>query len=178
MIAKRILSPNGGSGYQRLSGNVLNVSQEHRITTDPASWTRLGAYILDTSHAGEKVAWARATNCGSEDPGWAVKDTGGEGDAGGMSLADFYMALSKRFDKQSKAVYSQGGGESGHWDTLMMLLRPLPEGCNIGQIRSAMFMIFNDVATALELLEEYSEDIMKAWKRANAPSREDEERAR
>ena len=41
-----------------------------------------------------------------------------------------------------------------------------------------MFVIFNDVATALELLEEFSEDIMKAWKRANAPSREDEERAR
>jgi hypothetical protein len=74
MIAKRILSPNGGSGYQRLSGYVLNVSQEHRVTTDPASWTRLGAYILDTGHAGEKVAWARATNCGSDDPGWAVKD--------------------------------------------------------------------------------------------------------
>jgi hypothetical protein len=52
----------------------LNVSQEHRATTDPASWTRLGAYILDTGHAGEKVAWARPTNCGSDDPGWAVKD--------------------------------------------------------------------------------------------------------
>ena len=74
MIAKRILTPKGGSGYQRLSGYVLNVSQEHRVTTDPASWTRLGAYILDTGHAGEKVAWARATNCGSDDPGWAVKD--------------------------------------------------------------------------------------------------------
>jgi hypothetical protein len=74
MIAKRILTLKGGSGYQRLSGYVLNVSQEHRATTDPASWTRLGAYILDTGHVGEKVAWARATNCGSDDPGWAVKD--------------------------------------------------------------------------------------------------------
>lgn len=74
MIAKRILTPQGGSGYQRLSGYVLNVSQEHRSTTDPASWTRLGTYILDTGHAGEKVAWARAINCGSDDPGWAVKD--------------------------------------------------------------------------------------------------------
>ena len=74
MIAKRILSPKGGSGFQRLSGYVLNVAQEHRTATDPASWTRLGAYVLDTQHEGEKVAWARATNCGSDDPGWAVKD--------------------------------------------------------------------------------------------------------
>lgn len=73
MIAKRILTPKGGSGYQRLSGYVLNVATQHREATDPASWTRLGAYILDTSHSGEKVAWARATNCGSDDPGWAVK---------------------------------------------------------------------------------------------------------
>ena len=73
MIAKRILTPKGGSGYQRLSGYVLNVRQEHREATDPASWTRLGAYILDTSREGEKVAWARAVNCGHDDPGWAVK---------------------------------------------------------------------------------------------------------
>jgi len=74
MIAKRILTPKGGFGYQRLSGYVLNVSQEHRQTTDPASWTRLGAYILAAGHTGDKVAWARTTNCGSDDPGWAVKD--------------------------------------------------------------------------------------------------------
>ena len=73
MIAKRVLTPKGGSGYQRLSGYVLNVRPEHREATDPASWTRLGAYILDTPHEGEKVAWARATNCGHDDPGWAVK---------------------------------------------------------------------------------------------------------
>lgn len=73
MIAKRVLTPKGGSGYQRLSGYVLNVRQEHREAIDPASWTRLGAYILDTPHDGEKVAWARATNCGNDDPGWAVK---------------------------------------------------------------------------------------------------------
>ncbi len=73
MIAKRILSPKGGSGFKRLAGYVLNVRAEHRDATDPASWTRLGAYILDTQHDGEKVAWARATNCGNDDPGWAAK---------------------------------------------------------------------------------------------------------
>ena len=73
MIAKRILTPKGGSGFRRLSGYVLNVQQEHREATDPASWTRLGAYVLDTSYEGEKVAWARAVNTGHDDPGWAVK---------------------------------------------------------------------------------------------------------
>ena len=29
--------------------------------------------MLDTNHAGEKVAWARVSNCGTSDPGWAVK---------------------------------------------------------------------------------------------------------
>ena len=73
MIAKRIFARRGGAGYQRLSGYVLNVKQQHREAADPASWTRLGAYILDTPRTGEKVAWARAVNCGHDDPGWAVK---------------------------------------------------------------------------------------------------------
>ena len=73
MIAKRIMSPQGGAGYQRLAGYVLNVQREHQ-PADPASWTRLNAYILDTAHQGEKVAWARATNCQTDDSGWAVKE--------------------------------------------------------------------------------------------------------
>lgn len=73
MIAKRIVSPQGGAGYRRLAGYVLNVKREHQ-PDDPASWTRLNAYILDTEHHGEKVAWARATNCRTDDPGWAVKE--------------------------------------------------------------------------------------------------------
>ena len=73
MIAKRIPAPQGGAGYQRLSAYVLNVGRNHREATDPASWTRLGAYVLDDAGAGEKVAWARATNCAHDDPGWAVR---------------------------------------------------------------------------------------------------------
>lgn len=73
MIAKRIMSRRGGAGYQGLAGYVLNVQREHK-PADPASWTRLNAYILDTEHQGEKVAWARATNCHADDPGWAVKE--------------------------------------------------------------------------------------------------------
>lgn len=70
MIAKRIMAPKGGAGFGRLGAYVLNA----RAEVDPGSWTRLNAYILDSGHAGEKVAWARVTNCRSDDPGWAVKE--------------------------------------------------------------------------------------------------------
>lgn len=70
MIAKRILSPKGGSGFSGLARYVVNA----RSSVDPASWERLGAYILDENGQGEKVAWARVTNCLSDDPGWAVKE--------------------------------------------------------------------------------------------------------
>jgi hypothetical protein len=73
VIAKRIMTPQGGSGYQRLAGYVLNVGAEHQ-GAGPASWTRLNGYLLDTAHAGEKVAWARVRNCQSDDPGWAVAE--------------------------------------------------------------------------------------------------------
>jgi len=73
MIAKRILSPKGGSGFQRLGAYVLNVRDQDK-GADPASWQRLGAYILDANHTGEKVAWARVMNCASTDAGWAVKE--------------------------------------------------------------------------------------------------------
>jgi len=73
MIAKRILSPKGGSGFQRLGAYVLNVRDKDK-SADPASWQRLGAYILDADHSGEKVAWARVSKCASTDAGWAVKE--------------------------------------------------------------------------------------------------------
>jgi len=73
MITRPIVSGQGGDGYQRLAGYVLNVASQHR-PADPACWTRLNAYSVDTERAGEKVAWERATNCLSDDPGWAVKE--------------------------------------------------------------------------------------------------------
>lgn len=69
MIAKRI-ARKGGDSFERLAGYVVNA----RRGIDPASWTRLGAYILDEGNDGEKVAWARVSNCVSDDPGWAVKE--------------------------------------------------------------------------------------------------------
>jgi Relaxase/Mobilisation nuclease domain/Large polyvalent protein-associated domain 7 len=67
------MSRQGGAGYQYLAGYVLNVEPEHQ-PADPASWTRLNAYILDIERHGEKVAWERASNCQADDPGWAVKE--------------------------------------------------------------------------------------------------------
>ncbi len=73
MIAKRIMAPKASNSFQRLGAYVLNVKDGQRAS-DPRSWSRLNAYILDTKNDGEKVAWARATNCVSDDLGWAVKE--------------------------------------------------------------------------------------------------------
>jgi hypothetical protein len=70
VIAKHIPSRKGGAGFEGLARYVVNA----RNGIDPASWERLGAYILDENGQGEKVAWARVTNCQSDDPGWAVKE--------------------------------------------------------------------------------------------------------
>ncbi len=70
MIAKRILAHKGTVGFVGLARYVVNA----KSGIDPASWERLGAYITDADHEGEKVAWARVTNCVSTDPGWAVKE--------------------------------------------------------------------------------------------------------
>ena len=109
--------------------------------------------------------------------GWRA-DTSSEGDAGGIPLADYYTALVKRFSDQSKAMYRHTGHASGHWHTLMMLIKPLPDYCDTKRTGDAMFAIVPQIVTALDLLEEYGEAIQRDWKKANAPSREDEERAR
>ncbi len=70
MIAKRIARKKGTSDYARLARYVVG----GRGGVDSASWGRVGAYVLDEAHGGEKVAWSRVTNCWSTDPGWAVKE--------------------------------------------------------------------------------------------------------
>ena len=60
MIAKRIMAPQGGAGYQRLAGlRAERRSGEHQRGHDPASWTRLNAYILDTDHARARKSHGR-----------------------------------------------------------------------------------------------------------------------
>lgn len=99
MITRRIISRHVG-GYQRLAGYVLNVVTQHR-SADPARWTRLNAYILDTERGGEKVAWERTTNCQGNDPGWAVKEI----------LATQERNRSSRADKAYHLVVSFPDGE-------------------------------------------------------------------
>jgi hypothetical protein len=70
MIAKRIARKKGTSDYARLARYVV----AGLGGADPASWGRLGSYVLDEAHGGEKVAWSHVTNCWSSDPGWAVKE--------------------------------------------------------------------------------------------------------
>ncbi len=67
------MSSRRDGAYQWLAGYVLNVVPEHRLA-DPARWTRLNAYTLNSERTGEKVAWERVTNCQCDDRGWAVKE--------------------------------------------------------------------------------------------------------
>lgn len=71
MIAKRVLRKKGTGKFKALAAYVLDEKSGGR--GDPVNWN-LGQYILDADHAGEKVAWAHATNCATEDVGWAVKE--------------------------------------------------------------------------------------------------------
>lgn len=95
-----------------------------------------------------------------------------------MPLPDYYLALTKRFSDQSKVVYRHTGRQTGHWGTLMMLIQPLPDYCDVKATGDAMFGILPQIVTALKLLEEYGEAIQRDWKKSQALSREDEERAR
>jgi hypothetical protein len=69
MIVKRILSPKSPGGFRKLAAYMLNVKLDG---ADPVRWA-LGSYVLDAEHGGSKVGWAKATNCGTSDLGWATK---------------------------------------------------------------------------------------------------------
>ena len=70
MIAKRVIRT-GGTSFKRLGAYVL--AEQNGGRGDPVDW-KLGDYVLDQAHAGEKVAWAHATNCRNDDLGWAVTE--------------------------------------------------------------------------------------------------------
>jgi hypothetical protein len=71
MIAKRIKRKKTRDTFKRLAGYVLN--EKNGGKADPVTW-ELAEYVLDGAHQGEKVAYWRVTNCGAEDPGFAVKE--------------------------------------------------------------------------------------------------------
>jgi hypothetical protein len=70
VIAKRIIRKSG-RGTKQLLAYVVN--EEGKGRGDPTDW-KLAEYVLDTKHAGEKVAYSRITNCQSTEVGWAVKE--------------------------------------------------------------------------------------------------------
>ena len=119
MIAKRILSPKGGSGFERLARYVVNA----RNGVDPASWERLGAYILDENGQGEKVAWSRVTNCENTDPGWATKEI----------LATQARNTRSRADKSYHLVVSFPEGEKPSREQLADIEDRLCEAIGFGE---------------------------------------------
>ncbi|MBC7907102.1 MAG: relaxase/mobilization nuclease domain-containing protein [Rhodospirillaceae bacterium] len=67
MIAK-IVAAKGGGDFARL-GRYITDAKKDSLTT---AAERLALYVTDAAHDGEKVAWSRITNCGSDDPGMAM----------------------------------------------------------------------------------------------------------
>jgi Relaxase/Mobilisation nuclease domain len=70
MIAKRIIRKQAAS-FKGLGAYIL--AEQNGGRGDPVDW-KLSEYLLDHAHSGEKVAWAHATNCKSDDLGFAVKE--------------------------------------------------------------------------------------------------------
>jgi hypothetical protein len=70
VIAER-LRKKTPAGFKQLAAYVVDARDGGR--GDPVDW-KLADYILDDAHAGEKVAWAHATNCESDDLGIAIKE--------------------------------------------------------------------------------------------------------
>ena len=70
MIPKRIQKKRP-TNFKMLAAYVLAEKDGGR--GEPVDW-KLGEYVLDQAHAGEKVAWAHATNCEADDLGIAVKE--------------------------------------------------------------------------------------------------------
>jgi len=67
MIAK-IVAAQGGGDFARLGRYITDTHAEGRSTAAE----RLAAYVIDAAHDGEKVAWSRVSNCGSDDPRLAL----------------------------------------------------------------------------------------------------------
>jgi hypothetical protein len=94
-------------------------------------------------------------------------DTAGDGTEGELPLADLYSKLSKRFSEQLRATRRFDTRSKDHWQTLAMLEREVGD---IDRNRSALFVILNDIITALDLLQEYQADIAREWKKAQTTS--------
>ena len=76
MIAKIVPTPKGGGRFGNL-GAYVAAGRRRAAGLGPegqgAEWSRLGSYVLDQAHGGEKVAASWTRNLGSEDLAWAIK---------------------------------------------------------------------------------------------------------
>src|SRR5579872_6080557 len=99
MIAKRIERTKTRDTFKRLAGYVLN--EKNGGKADPVTW-QLAEYVLDSAHAGEKVAYWRVTNCESDDPGWAVKEIIATQDRNTRSKSDksYHLVISFQVGEQ------------------------------------------------------------------------------
>jgi hypothetical protein len=70
MIAKIVPAPKDARGAGALVQYIAAIKQGERTTAAE----RLTAYVVDEAGAGEKVAWVRVSNCGSEDPAIAARE--------------------------------------------------------------------------------------------------------
>jgi len=118
MIAERIQKKQADS-FKQLGAYVLNAKDGGR--GDPVDW-KLGDYVLDQAHAGEKVAWAHATNCASDDLGWAVKEI----------MATQARNKTARTDKSYHLVVSFPVGERPAREQVEDIERELCEAIGLG----------------------------------------------
>lgn len=113
MIAERIKRKQS-TDFKRLAAYVINEKNGGR--GDPVDW-KLGDYVLDEAHDGEKVAWAYATNCESDELGIAVKEI----------LAIQALNKTARTDKSYHLVVSFPVGERPSREVMEDIVRELCE---------------------------------------------------
>lgn len=95
-----------------------------------------------------------------------ASDTSGEGDANGMPLADFFVAVKRRFVAHRNHM-SLNGTRLDHWTTIEMLMQPLPDGATDQWIRqnvSAMYVVLPQIEAALDHLAQASLAISKGFR--------------
>lgn len=76
MITKIVPTPKGGGRFGNLGAYVAAGRRRAAglgLEGQGPEWSRLGSYVLDQAHGGEKAAASWTRNLGSEDLAWAIK---------------------------------------------------------------------------------------------------------
>jgi hypothetical protein len=67
-VIAKIVAAQGGGDFVRLGRYITDIKAEGRSTAAE----RLASYVIDAAHDGEKVAWSRVSNCGTDSPSLAL----------------------------------------------------------------------------------------------------------